>query len=379
MVNKPVTSKKILMPLIILIIISLLLTACGAPQTAEEPTKTETTIEAPTEEVAGEEKITIGVVMLGLTHPYHVEQMEAGTAAAKAYGAEAIYKSSEGDLDTQIALIETFIEQGVDALIVAPVNKDAMDPLVAKAKEAGIPFITMYEALDNPDAHGTPTPDYDNFVKYAEIVGACLNWDADVVMLGGLPGNAPADNRKNGFEDRIAALESDHPNFKLISYQPTDWDPVKAQNVVQDWLTQFSEIDGMVTASDSLMYSAIDLLKAAGREKKTLLFGHDGDVKALELVQDGTFASDVLFGATRLEWFLIRYAIDIVRGKDVPEVVNMPTSFVMRPELAEQCYTNGLSKDITFVTPEEALEVARNGALEFGPDVDVDWSRFVTK
>lgn len=354
-------------------LISLLTSACAPSKPTEKPAETEVATEvaateaAPevaTEEASGEAGITIGVVMLGLTHPYHVEQMEAGTAAAKAYGAEAVYKSSEGDLDTQIALIETFIEQGVDALIVAPVNKDAMGPLVAKAKEAGIPFITMYEALDNPDAYGTPTPDYDNFVKYAEVVGACLNWEADVVMLGGFPGNAPADNRKNGFNDGVKALQADHPDFELVSYQPTDWDPVKAQNIIQDWLTQYSEIDAMVTASDSLMYSAVDLLKAAGREDETLLFGHDDDVKALELVQEGGFASDVLFGATRLEWFLIRYAIDIVKGVEVPHVVNMPTSFVMSP-------------DIAFVSPEEALEVASNGALEFGPDVEVDWSKYV--
>ena len=97
--------KKLLLWLVVLIVsISIIsafsFTGCKkAPEVAPPVEEAEEVKEAPAEEVAPaeeeKEKPVIGVVMLTLTHPYHVEQMESGKKAAEAYGAESIWLSSE--------------------------------------------------------------------------------------------------------------------------------------------------------------------------------------------------------------------------------------------------------------------------------------------
>lgn len=322
---------------------------------------------------SSKEKPVLGFVMLTLTHPYHVEQMESGKKAAEAYGAESIWLSSEVNMEKNLMNVEALIEQGVDIIIVDPVDVKGILPAIDKAKEAGIPFITSYGKLEHEWAYNTPVSDRDNMYGLTQIMAAYSNYDAKVAKLVGLPGQYCAEERKRGFDEAVADIQKDHPNFEVLSEQPTDWDPVKAQKILEDWLVAYDRIDGIVTSSDGLLYAGVELVKNAGREDEINLFGHDGDVKALELVRDGVFKADVLLGATRLQWFIVRYTMDILAGKNPPKVAWMPTSFVMTDEAAKRCYANGLSREYTYLDPEAAIEYATKGYLEFGPDKEVKY------
>ena len=370
--------KKSLLWLVVLIVsISIIsafsFTGCKkAPEVAPPVEEAEEVKEAPAEEVAPaeeeKEKPVIGVVMLTLTHPYHVEQMESGKKAAEAYGAESIWLSSEVSMEKNLTNIEALIEQGVDIIICDPVDVKGILPAIDKCKDAGIPFITSYGLLEHEWAYNTPCPDRDNLYGLTQIMAAYLNYDAKVCKLAGLPGHYCAEERKRGFEEAAADIQKDHPNFEVLSVQPTDWDPVKAGKIIEDWLVAYDRIDGIVTSSDGLLYAGVDLIKNAGREDEINLFGHDGDVVALELVRDGGFRADCLLGATRLQWFITRYAMDILEGKNPPKIAWMPTYFVMTDETAEKSYANGLSEEYTYLDPEKAIEYATAGYLEFGPD-----------
>jgi ABC-type sugar transport system substrate-binding protein len=319
------------------------------------------------------EKPILGFVMLTLTHPYHVEQMESGKKAAEAYGAESIWLSSEVNMEKNLTNIEALIEQGVDIIICDPVDVKGILPAIDKCKEAGIPFITSYGLLEHAWAYNTPCPDRDNMYGLTQIMAAYKNYNARVCKLVGLPGQYCAEERKRGFDEAVVDIRKKHPEFKVLSEQPTDWDPVKAQKILEDWLVAYDRIDGIVTSSDGLLYAGVELVKNAGREYEINLFGHDGDVAALELVRDGAFKADCLLGATRLQWFIVRYAMDILDGKNPQKVAYMPTYFVMTDETAKRCYANGLSKDYTYITPEKAIEYATKGYLEFGPDKKVTY------
>ena len=370
---------KIMMPIVVSaallasVVVGLFGCAPAPATTAGETTPAVETKAAEVTTTAPAKKPVIGFVMLTLTHPYHVEQMESGKKAGEAYGVDEIWLSSEVNMEKNLANIEALIQQKVDAIVCDPVDVKGILPAIDKCKEAGIPFITSYGKLEHEWAYNTPCADRDNMYGLTQIMAAYLNYDGGVCKLVGLPGQYCAEQRKQGFDEAVADIQKEHPNFKVLSEQPTDWDPVKAEKILEDWIVAYPKIDGIITSSDGLLYAAVDMVKRAGRENEINLFGHDGDKKALELVRDGQFKADVLLGATRLEWFIVRYVSDILTGKNPPRAVEMPTYFVMTDETAEKCYANGLSKDYTYITPEKAIEWATQGNLEFGPDKEVTY------
>ncbi|MDP3012401.1 MAG: hypothetical protein Q8N27_06750, partial [Candidatus Hydromicrobium sp.] len=78
--------------------------------------KEEVTEEEAAEEEVVEEKVVVGAAMVDVTNPFFVDVIKGGDQMAGAMNAEVIWKSAEGNLEKQIALIETFIEQDVDVI-----------------------------------------------------------------------------------------------------------------------------------------------------------------------------------------------------------------------------------------------------------------------
>lgn len=321
-------------------------------------------------------KPVIGFVFTGLTHPYHVEHMNASKEAAIAYGYDTIFLSSEGNMEKNLIAIESLIEQKVSLIVCDPVDPKGIIQAIDKCQKANIPFVTTYGIVEHEWTYNAPTPDYRSMYNLTQVMLSYLNWEGNFAKLAGLAGHFPAEERLRGFNAAITEAQKENPNIEELSVQYTDWDPVKAQKILEDWLVAYSKIDGIITSSDGLLYTAVDMVKNAGREEEINLFGHDGDLKALELVQSGQFKADVLLGATRLAWFEMRYAHDIVSGLNPPKVVEMPTNLVMSDETATKCYDNGLNKDIVYVTPEKAMEYAKFGSLEFGPDNPITYEAF---
>ena len=116
---------------------ALVLTGCAAGTTAETPAATE---EAP---AASSEMLKVAFVPKLQGVPYFEAMNTGGIAAAAEYGFEWLYQGPvEADAAAQADIVRSFIQQGVDVLIVAPNDPDSMAPLLEEAAAAGIKVAT---------------------------------------------------------------------------------------------------------------------------------------------------------------------------------------------------------------------------------------------
>ena len=78
---------------------------------------------------------------------------ESAKAAAEQYD-DVELRVAEGtnDVNLQISQVETFINDGVDAIVLLPFDGAAMTPVALKAMEAGIPVINVDREFDDPNA-----------------------------------------------------------------------------------------------------------------------------------------------------------------------------------------------------------------------------------
>src|SRR5665647_872467 len=95
-----------------------------------------------------EEKKVMGIILIDLTNQFFVDMVEGGDQAAADYGVDVIWKSCDGNIDKQISLMENFIEQGVDCILVNPVDSASLEGVIKQASEAGIPTVTMAGQVD---------------------------------------------------------------------------------------------------------------------------------------------------------------------------------------------------------------------------------------
>ncbi len=357
----------------------------GCKTTTETTTAAETTAAATTAaETSGngaaEPEFVIGNLLLGQTHPVHILRAQSGIAAAEALGGKMIIKTSEGTLEKAIAAIDAFIEEGVDAIIVDSPDPIGIIPAAQKAVDAGIIYIAGYSTIDvdSPLAYDAPPMNVMFEVQRAKLMAAYHNYEGKFAFLAGLVGQKFAEDLVKGFYKGMYEMMATNPKLEIADVQYTSYDAVEAQKIVQNWITQYPDLTGISTCSDSILYAGADDLTAAGMDSVTL-WGHDGDKAALEFVRDGAWECDFAGpGVEYNEWLLTRMAVDIIRGIKVPQAINVQSAckLVVTDKIKEIAVNNGFPGDIETVTPEKALEgIGLGGAPYFGPDIEVDWQK----
>jgi ribose transport system substrate-binding protein len=309
----------------------------------------------------GEKQFKLGVSMIDLSNPFFVSMREAGLKAADDYGVEASFQSADGSLEKQIGIVENFIAQKVDAILINAVDDKGIEPAIKKAKAADIPVIMMANDLDDRYPYETLYPDYDNMVMQARALGTSLDGKGDVALLIGARGNSVSDSREAGFKD---AMKKEFPGIKIVTTQQTNWDAAKGADVAQTVLNQYPDVDGISCVTDPPCLAAMTAAKAAGEDDITWA-SYDGDFSMHPAIEDGALKLDVLTGAERVGYWNIAFAARILKGSKFPKTVYLPTFFVTSDETADELGSKGLKLD--YVTPEQAKVEATNYAEQMGP------------
>jgi ribose transport system substrate-binding protein len=143
--------KKFMFVFAVLLIASLVLSACGADAPAEEPAADA----APVEEVeeveaeeeteaaeAGEVKV-IGVASFQQGNDWNIQVADGAKAKIEELGWEVVHTNAEGDMDAMLTALEGFLAQGVDGVVVPGGSGPALEPMIQQFAEAGIPVVTI--------------------------------------------------------------------------------------------------------------------------------------------------------------------------------------------------------------------------------------------
>ena len=228
-----------------------------------------------------------------LAEPWNV-QMDADVAsAAKAYPNVTVkYKDGAGDSMTQRSQVEEFINEGVDAIIISPVESTPMTAIVEEAYNAGIPVILVGRLIDS-DAYNQYVGTDDFALGYAAGQWILENYgnDAKVVELQGLMTSSCGYDRSLGFTRAIAGS-----NVEVIWQHDCEWNEALGRSEMESILAVYdaSEIDVVFGGNDPTAHGAYLAAEAAGVADQIGFFGIDGlPTEGQGYVRDGIFAMTI--------------------------------------------------------------------------------------
>ena len=322
--------------------------SAGGGETASEDTGGAETIEGG--------KNTLGVVAIDLQNAFFVRMKKAGDEAASDYGVKTTWQSAQGSVERQISIVENMIRQKVGAILIDPLDKNAIKPAIAKATKADIPVITMGNKVEGDGNFNTLYPDAENMAANARVLAKSIGEEGEVGLLVGSRGNFVSDTREAGFVDTI---EQEFPGVKIASVQPTEFDAAKAADIATTWSTSNPDMKGFACISDTLCLAAQSALQSAGMDLKFV--GVDGDKEMHPFLESGQMEMDVLTGAERVGYWNIAVGARLVKGAKFDTDLFLPTFFVSGSDIPGQV---GLDT----ITPADADAEAQGYREQFGPD-----------
>ncbi len=166
---------------------------------------------------------------------------------------------SQTAVATQVNQIEDLIAQDVDALILNPMDANAVIPVLEKAQEAGIPVILVDQGVAEREDLFVTFVSTDNFAaaKLAgENMAEMLGGEGNVIIVRGANGSSAGDQRADGFKAGIEGT-----GLVLVNEQAGDWVVDKAMQVTENMIQANPEIDGIFCCSDNMVPGILQALK----------------------------------------------------------------------------------------------------------------------
>lgn len=279
---------------LVLILMAALFVGC-APA-AEEAPEEEMAVEEPEEEVEEETPLVVGFVSANFNDTGQVFIKDGAKAKAEELGMVFREADAQEDVIKQQDLVNAFITEQVDVLIVVPVSTDAMDPIIAAAADADIPlvFVNRNPFGENQPVEGTYYVGSEEVVagqQQAEYLGELMGDEGGkVFVLQGKLDNEAAIKRTAGFVDTVAEK---FPNIEIVAVEVGNWQRDQGVTITENWLTAYGdEIDAIVANNDEMALGAVEVLQRAGRTD-VIVLGVDFTPDAKAAIQEGTMNGSV--------------------------------------------------------------------------------------
>jgi galactofuranose transport system substrate-binding protein len=226
-------------------------------------------------------------------NPFRIAETQSIKDEAQKLGVKKlITTNAQSTLSKQISDIQDMISQGVQALIVAPLNSDGLEPALSAARDKGIPVITVDRKLN-----ATACKDYVSFLgsdfveqgkRAADQLIKGTGGKGKVAILLGASGNGVTTDRTKGFVDEIKAKGS---GIDIVAQQTGDFARDKGQSVTEQLLQSNPDITAIYAENDEMGLGALAAIQSAGKApgKDIQIYSIDGTKNAVSQIVAGNY------------------------------------------------------------------------------------------
>lgn len=238
---------------------------------------------------------------------------------AKEAGCEIITQQANLDVDRQISQIQNLITQGIDVLIVGPVDNSSLGPVLTEVHEAGIPIVAFVRNALNCPLDAMITYDFYEMTEANSAYAVEKKPTGNYVIVGGDLAQAPDTNElQDGMLSHVTPL-ADKGDVKIVLEQNVvGWKAETAMAMVENALAMTdNDLSAVLCANDGMAYGVVQALEDAGLDGQVVVTGHDGELKALQLIAQGKMSATAFKSSDMFCSQAVEIAVKLAKGEEL--------------------------------------------------------------
>ena len=284
----------------------------------------------------------IAVIPKGTTHEFW-RNIHAGSVKAerefkeKGVAVEMIWKGPlrEDDREQQIEVVEGFISQGVDGIVLAPLDDRALVRPVEEALRAGIPTVIIDSALQTDSIVSfVATDNVRGGELAAEKMGKLLGGSGTVMMLRHQEGSASTYKREKAFLEK---LKREYPEIELAStdqYAGPTRDTSKRAS--ENLLNRYSSVvQGIFCPNEASSVGMLLALQDIGKSGKVIFIGFDVTETLIGAMRKGELQGVVAQNPFGMGYLGVKTMVEYLRGEIVDKRVDTGVILVTPGQLED--------------------------------------------
>ena len=234
--------------------------------------------------------------------------------------------SNASTITEQGNIMETMIQQGVDAIALATESDESMLPYLREAAEADIPvFLFNMTEINDQNIYYVSSIGYDQEQAGYEIgkwVNANLGDEPQkIAVLEGYAGIVNT-KRMDGFKAAIA----DNSNFEIVASQTADWTREKGQSVTESILTSNPDVTILYGPYDEMVLGGLTVVKERNLLDQIAVVGYGCTKDGVAAIEAGEMQATIDVGEYGTGFDIVNAVTDFcINGKEVDKVINRPS------------------------------------------------------
>jgi ribose transport system substrate-binding protein len=279
--------------------------------------------------------LTIAVIPKGTTHEFwksiHAGAVQASQELnAAGDSVHIIWKGPlrEDDREQQIQVVEGFLTQGVNGIVLAPLDRRALVRPVEDAKNAGVPTVIIDSGLES-DAMVSyiATDNYRGGTLAADRIGQLLNGKGNVIVLRLQEGSASTEERERGF---LEELKSKYPGIAVVSSDqyagPTR---ETAKRASENLLNRFGgDLQGVFTSNESATIGMLLALQDIGKAGKVKFVGFDASQILVDAIRAHQLDGIAVQNPMRMGYLGVKTMVAHLRNQPVEKKIDTGVTLV---------------------------------------------------
>jgi ribose transport system substrate-binding protein len=279
--------------------------------------------------------LSIAVIPKGTSHEFwksiHAGAIQAEQElAASGDSVRIIWKGPlrEDDREMQVQVVEGFISQGVQGLVLAPLDRSALVRPVEEARKAGVPTVIIDSGLETDSIVSyVATDNYKGGTLAADRLGAAMGGKGNVLVLRLQEGSQSTEERERGFLERI---KSQFPGITVVSSDqyagPTR---ETAKRASENLLNRFgANLQGVFTPNESSTIGMLLALQDINKAGKVKFVGFDASQILVDAMRNHQLDGIAVQNPMRMGYLGVKTMVARLRGQTVEKHIDTGVTLV---------------------------------------------------
>ncbi|GAA2216501.1 substrate-binding domain-containing protein [Nonomuraea monospora] len=275
----------------------------------------------------------IGHMIFDTSVPFYSNLIKKERETAQQLGAQVDIRSGNGDLANEISVVQQFVAEKFDLILISPSDPKGIIPAVLQANNANIPVMAVNTQADVNSGGKIVTyvgvDDYTFGKGQGELLVKAIGESGNVGYITGKLGTSAQIQRKAGLMDVL----KQHPGIKIVSEQAADWDNAKALAITQDYLSKYpkGQLSAIVSQGPEGVSGAANVQKSGRTDVKFIVGDFPADVR--KAISDGTVYGSVNQDPAPQGENAIKYAVEWLKGNQ--SAVPQPNAYLDLPTITK--------------------------------------------
>ena len=310
--------KTMMRKIILFLLVSMLVSAIGCNRTKP-----------------GGKKLTVAVIPKGTSHEFWKSIHAGAVKAARELSApgaevEVIWKGPlrEDDREQQIQVVEGFASQGVNGIVLAPLDNRALARPVEEAKTAGVPTVIIDSALESQSIVSfVDTDNRKGGMLGADRLGELMGGKGKAILLRYAEGSASTEEREAGF---LLEMKQKFPNIELISTSEHGGATREtAKQHAENLLNKFGDdVQGIFCPNESTTAGMLSALQDIGKAGKVMFVGFDTSQMFIDAMNAKQLHGIVVQNPFNMGYLGVKTMVESLQGKTIEKRIDTGVTMI---------------------------------------------------